>query len=60
MPADYEKLRVWQDTRVWVGTVYDLTEQFPASEAYNLTSQLRRSSVSVAANRQSQIARAEG
>ena len=46
----FEKLRVWQDARAWVGEVYSLTDRFPSSEAYNLTAQLRRASVSVAAN----------
>lgn len=46
----FEKLRVWQDARAWVGEVYGLTDRFPSSETYNLTSQLRRASVSVAAN----------
>ncbi len=54
MNSDYqfpfEKLRVWQDARGWVGSVYQLTAAFPRSEAFNLTSQLNRASVSVAAN----------
>lgn len=54
MNSDYqfpfEKLRVWQDARSWIGSVYQLTTAFPQSEAFNLTSQLNRASVSVAAN----------
>jgi four helix bundle protein len=54
MNSDYqfpfEKLRVWQDARAWVGSVYKLTGEFPKNEAFNLTSQLNRASVSVAAN----------
>ena len=46
----FEKLRAWQDARGWIGTVYQLTAAFPKSEAFNLTSQLNRASVSVAAN----------
>lgn len=54
MSSDYqlpfEKLRVWQDARGWIGSVYQFTATFPQSEAFNLTSQLNRASVSVEAN----------
>jgi four helix bundle protein len=46
----FEKLRVWQDAREWISSVHEITENFPKSENYNLTSQLDRASVSVAAN----------
>ena len=46
----FEKLRVWQDAREWVSSVHKMTKSFPKSENYNLTSQLDRASVSVAAN----------
>lgn len=49
-PFPFEKLRVWQEARVWIGSVYRLTSRFPAGEAFNLTSQINRASVSVAAN----------
>ena len=46
----FEKLRVWQDARSWISSVYELTSRFPSAEAFNLTAQLNRASVSVAAN----------
>ncbi len=36
--------------RVFVGNVYKLTGQFPDSEKYNLTSQIRRAAVSITCN----------
>jgi four helix bundle protein len=46
----FEKLRVWQDARSWVSSIYEMTSRFPPKEAHNLTSQLNRASVSGAAN----------
>ena len=46
----YRDLEVWQRGVTLVKTVYDLTEPFPASEKYGLTSQLRRASVSIPSN----------
>lgn len=46
----FEKLRVWQHARDWVGRVYELSASFPKSEAFNLTSQMNRAAVSVVAN----------
>ena len=54
MNSDYqlpfEKLRVWQEARLWIASVYEITAEFPQREAFNLTSQLNRASVSVATN----------
>jgi four helix bundle protein len=41
---------VWQKSKVLAVAVYGATEQFPRAEMYGLTSQLRRSAVSVASN----------
>ena len=46
----FEKLRVWHDARKLVKLVYTSTEQFPATEKYGLTSQMRRAAVSVVSN----------
>ena len=46
----FEKLEVWQDARVFVKHIYEMTKRFPVEEKYGLTSQLRRASVSIAAN----------
>ena len=47
---DYHKLLVWERSLEFVKLVYKLTKLFPKDELCGLTSQLRRSSVSVMAN----------
>jgi four helix bundle protein len=46
----FEKLEVWKLSRDLNKLVYDITDNFPYKKNKNLTSQIRRSSVSVAAN----------
>jgi len=46
----FERLQVWQDIRVLVKKVYILTSQFPQSERYGLTNQIRRCAISIASN----------
>ena len=46
----FEDLIVWQKAHAWVLAVYRFTETFPAKESYALTSQFRRSAISVPAN----------
>ncbi len=46
----YEDLNVWKKSYGFILDIYKLTQKFPQSEIYGLTSQIRRSSVSVAAN----------
>jgi len=46
----YETLVAWQKADDLVVQVYRVTGQFPKSEMYGLTSQMRRAAVSVAAN----------
>lgn len=46
----YERLRVWQKAVDFAKLVYQVTESFPRDEVFGLTSQMRRASVSVAAN----------
>lgn len=46
----FRKLIVWQRAHQLTLLIYKLTENFPESEIYGLTSQLRRASVSVPAN----------
>ncbi|MFA5009698.1 MAG: four helix bundle protein [Patescibacteria group bacterium] len=46
----FEKLNVWQSARIFIQTIYKLSQQFPSSELYGLTSQIRRAAVSVALN----------
>ena len=47
---NFQGLIVWQKAHKLVLSVYDLTKDFPKHEIYGLVSQMRRSSVSVAAN----------
>ena len=46
----FEDLRVWQEARAIVGSVYRLTARFPSEERYGLSSQLRRAAVSAMSN----------
>ena len=45
----FEDLKVWQSSHELVLEVYKVTQQFPGEEKFGLTSQIRRSAVSVAA-----------
>jgi len=47
---DFRQLKVWQRSHALVLTIYKLTNTFPASEQYGLTSQMRRSSASIPTN----------
>ncbi len=46
----FHKLIVWQKAHGLVLSIYRLSESFPKSEMFGLTSQLRRAAVSVPAN----------
>jgi four helix bundle protein len=46
----FRDLIAWQKSMVLVKNVYLLTDKFPATERFGLTSQMRRSSVSVPSN----------
>lgn len=51
MPAQsFQDLMVWQKAHRFVLNIYQISESFPKSEMYGLTSQLRRAAVSIAAN----------
>ena len=50
MPASHRELVVWQKSMDMVVQVYRLTERFPRSELYRLTSQVTRAAASVPAN----------
>lgn len=47
---DFKELKVWQKSHSLTLTVYKATATFPKEEMYGLTSQIRRSSASIAAN----------
>ncbi len=46
----FQDLIVWQKAHQFVILVYLLSQAFPKSETYGLTSQFRRAAVSIAAN----------
>lgn len=46
----FEELIVWQKAHALVLEIYKLSKDFPKEETYGITSQVRRSSVSIAAN----------
>ena len=46
----YQDLRVWQDAMALAESCYTLTRDFPREELFGLTSQIRRSATSIAAN----------
>jgi four helix bundle protein len=51
LPAkSFEQLIVWQKAHQLVLGIYELTESFPRKEVFGLTAQIRRASISVAAN----------
>jgi four helix bundle protein len=47
---NYKELKVWQKSVDLAVEVYEITGQFPKEEIYGLTSQIRRSVVSIASN----------
>ena len=46
----FKDLIVWQKSRDLAVVIYKLTEQFPKSELYGLTSQMRRAVISISSN----------
>ena len=46
----FKDLIVWQKSRDLAVKVYKLTENFPRSELYGLTSQMRRAVISISSN----------
>ena len=50
MARSYRELLVWQKAKALAVHTYQATADFPRTETYGLTSQIRRSSVSVVSN----------
>jgi four helix bundle protein len=46
----FTDLKTWQTSRELTKLIYKTTADFPASELYGLTSQMKRASISVASN----------
>lgn len=47
---DFSKLFIWQKSHKLVLSIYDITNRFPKSEMFGLTSQIRRASSSIPIN----------
>jgi four helix bundle protein len=47
---DYRKLTVWKKSHLLTLSIYKVTSEFPKSEMYGLTSQMRRSCASIPTN----------
>jgi len=50
MLKNYKELKVWQKSYELCLKIYRLTARFPREERYGLTSQIRRSAVSIPSN----------
>jgi len=50
MASDHEKLDVWKKSMKLVTEIYQISQRFPKEEIYGLTSQMRRSAVSIPSN----------
>ena len=50
MARSYRDLLVWQKAKALAVQIYRATDQFPKTENYGLTSQIRRAAVSVPSN----------
>lgn len=46
----FKDLIVWQKAKQLAVVIYKLTENFPKSEQYGLTNQMRRSTISISSN----------
>jgi four helix bundle protein len=47
---NFRELKIWQKSRILVKDVYQITSSFPKEEIYGITSQARRSAVSIPSN----------
>ena len=48
--SDYKNLEVWKKSRALTADIYRVTEQFPRSEMFGITSQMRRAAMSIVLN----------
>ena len=46
----FEKLLVWQKSRILATEIYKITANFPKEELFGMTSQMRRCSISIPSN----------
>ena len=47
---NFKELKVWQSAMLLTKAIYVITDQFPEKEKFGLTSQIRRSAVSIPSN----------
>lgn len=47
----FKDLEIWKKSRVFCSSIYEITSNFPESEKFGLTNQLRRVSVSIPSNK---------
>jgi four helix bundle protein len=47
---NYKELKIWQKSVDLAVHIYEITKNFPKEEIYGLTSQLRRSAISISSN----------
>jgi len=50
MLKNYKELKVWEKAYKLCLDIYTVTKRFPKEEIYGLTSQIRRSAVSIPSN----------
>jgi len=50
LELNHKKLDVWQKSIRLVTNIYALTEKFPKTEVYGITSQMKRAAISVSSN----------
>lgn len=48
--TQFMDLKAWQESHKVVISIYKMTESFPSSEQFGLTSQMRRSAISITSN----------
>ena len=46
----FKNLEIWKKSRSFCSSIYEITANFPESEKFGLTNQLRRASVSIPSN----------
>ena len=46
----FEKLNVWKESILLVGSIYKMTNSFPIEEKFGLTNQIKRASISISSN----------
>jgi four helix bundle protein len=47
---DFKKIKVWEKAHSLTLSIYNITKEFPKTEMFGLTNQIRRSCISIPAN----------